>query len=262
MDHRQAGRYWDGNADAWTLLSRQGWDVYRDVVNTPAFLELLPDVAGQKGVDIGCGEGHNTRLLVERGAYMYGVDISPAFAYLASVMERGKTKPIRYIAASAVELPYANGQFDFATAFMSLMDIPDHALALREIHRVLRAGGFLQFSIMHPCFFPPHRRVVRNQKGQARAVEVGRYFDRIDGQIDRWLFAAAPEEAKAGLRLFEVPIFHRTLSEWMNAVLEAGFELERVAEPRADEETAKRVPSVADTRVVAYFLHVRCMGTS
>ena len=93
-------------------------------------------------------------------------------------------------------------------------------------------------------------------------MEVGRYFDRIDGQIDRWLFAAAPEEAKAGLRPFEVPIFHRTLSEWMNAVLEAGFELERVAEPRADEETAKRVPSVADTRVVAYFLHVRCRRTS
>jgi ubiquinone/menaquinone biosynthesis C-methylase UbiE len=62
MDHRQAGRYWEGNALAWTLLSRQGWDVYRDAVNTPAFLHLLPDVNGKKGLDVGCGEGHNTRL--------------------------------------------------------------------------------------------------------------------------------------------------------------------------------------------------------
>ena len=258
MDHRRVGRYWDGNADVWTLLSRQGWDVYRDAVNTPAFLAMLPDVAGLNGLDIGCGEGHNTRLLVERGAHMCGVDISPAFAYLAAEMERGKSRPIQYVAASSIELPFVNGQFDFATAFMSLMDMPEEGHALREIHRVLRAGGFLQFSIMHPCFFPPHRRLLRDAQPSADAVEVGRYFDRVDGQIDRWLFSAAPEEAKQGLKAFEVPLFNRTLSEWMNAMLDAGFDLERVAEPRADEETAKRLPSVADTRVVAYFLHVRC----
>jgi hypothetical protein len=41
MDHRLAGRYWESNALAWTLLARQGWDVYRDALNTPAFLDLL-----------------------------------------------------------------------------------------------------------------------------------------------------------------------------------------------------------------------------
>ncbi len=48
MDHREAGRYLEGNALAWTLLSRQGWDVYRDAVNLPAFIEPLQDVAGKK----------------------------------------------------------------------------------------------------------------------------------------------------------------------------------------------------------------------
>ena len=40
--------------------------------------------------------------------------------------------------------------------------------------------------------------------------------------------------------------------------MQAGFVLEQVAEPRADDDTARRVPAVEDTRVVAYFLHVRC----
>lgn len=40
MDDREAGRYWDENAGAWTLASRQGWDVYRDFLNTPAFLAI------------------------------------------------------------------------------------------------------------------------------------------------------------------------------------------------------------------------------
>lgn len=262
MDHRQAGCYWEGNALAWTRLSRQGWDVYRDAVNTPAFLDLLPDVTGKKGLDVGCGEGHNTRLFAQRGAQMFAVDVAPTFVRFAAEMEGIETDAIRYAVASALELPFASRQFDFATAVMSLMDLPDHGLALKEIHRVLRAGGFLQFSITHPCFFPPYRRLLRTPQGKAYAVEVGRYFERVDGKIDRWLFSAAPHEAKAGLKPFEVPVFHRTLAEWLNGLIQAGFVLEHVAEPRADEDTARKVPAVDDTQVVAYFLHVRCRKPS
>ncbi|HEY5119633.1 MAG TPA: hypothetical protein VII90_09265, partial [Anaerolineales bacterium] len=63
MKHTDVKRYWEGNADAWTKLSRRGYDVYRDHLNTPAFFTMLPDVKGLSGLDIGCGEGNNTRLL-------------------------------------------------------------------------------------------------------------------------------------------------------------------------------------------------------
>lgn len=255
MNHREAGRYWDRNAAAWTQLARQGYDVYRDVVNTPAFLDLLPDVAGKHGLDVGCGDGHNTRLIASRAASMTGVDVSPKFVALASAVESG----ICYVAGSAVELPFAAARFDFVTAIMSLMDLPEQELAFSEMFRVLRPGGFLQFSILHPCFNPPHRRLRRTfRPRKPYAVELGQYFERVDGMVSRWLFSAAPPAAKAGLPPFEIPIFHRTLAEWINAVIGAGFVIERMAEPRADEETARRVPAVADTRVVAYFLHLLC----
>jgi ubiquinone/menaquinone biosynthesis C-methylase UbiE len=257
MDHRQAGRYWERNAATWTRLSREGWDVYRDAVNTPAFLGLLPEVTGASGLDVGCGDGHNTRLLAGRGARMCAVDIAPSFVRFAAEAERRNPLGIRYAVASALELPFDAARFDFATAIMCLMDMPGHDSALRELHRVVRAGGFVQCSILHPCFSPPHRRLLRDSGGEAYAIEVGRYFDRIDGKIDRWLFSAVPAAAKAGMPLFEVPQFHRTLAEWLNAATDAGFALERVAEPRADEDVAERVPAVADTRVAAYFLHLR-----
>ena len=189
---------------------------------------------------------------------MYAVDIAPTFIGYAEATERRDPLGIQYTVGSALELPFAAARFDFVVATMSLMDVPDHELALREAHRVLRPEGFLQFSILHPCFSPPHRRLLRDPQGEAYAVEVGRYFDRIDGEIDRWLFSAAPAAAKLPLKPFEVPRFHRTLAEWLNGLIAAGFSLEHVAEPRADVATAQRVPSVADTRVVAYFLHVRC----
>jgi trans-aconitate methyltransferase len=67
---------WDANALVWIELSRAGFDAYRDLVNTPAFFELLPDVDGLRALDLGCGEGHNTRLLAHRGADMVALDVS------------------------------------------------------------------------------------------------------------------------------------------------------------------------------------------
>jgi hypothetical protein len=66
---------------------------------------------------------------------------------------------------------------------MSLMDLPEQELAFEEIFHILRPGGFLQFSIIHPCFNTPHRRLLRGSDGLAYAVEVGRYFDQEDGRI-------------------------------------------------------------------------------
>ena len=83
MDHEEVARYWDENAEVWTELVRAGYENYRDGLNTPAFLEMLPDVKGLSGLDVGCGEGHNTRLLAERGARMTGIDISRNFVRYA-----------------------------------------------------------------------------------------------------------------------------------------------------------------------------------
>tara|TARA_R110001592_G_scaffold244530_2_gene505954 strand:- start:209 stop:466 length:258 start_codon:yes stop_codon:yes gene_type:complete len=55
MDHRDAGRYWNDNAEGWTQLARAWHDTARDWVNTPAFLAMLPNVSGKHGLDIGCG---------------------------------------------------------------------------------------------------------------------------------------------------------------------------------------------------------------
>ena len=90
MDHKEVGRYWNGNAEAWTELARAGYDVYRDYLNTPAFFKMLPDVKGLTGLDIGCGEGHNTRLLAEVGARVTAIDISQVFVRHAAQLEMGR----------------------------------------------------------------------------------------------------------------------------------------------------------------------------
>lgn len=152
------------------------------------------------GLDVGCGDGYNTRLFAGRGARMYAVDIAPTFLRAARAAGRRQPVGIRYVQASGQELPFASGRFDFATAVMSLMDMPCHETALQECHRVLRPRGFLQFWITHPCFSPPHRRLVRSSHGRPSALEVARYFDRVDGEIDRWI---SPPHRPPSRQVFE-----------------------------------------------------------
>jgi SAM-dependent methyltransferase len=257
MDSKEAAAFWESNAETWTRHARLGFDVYRDFLNTPAFLAMLPPVAGCKGLDIGCGEGTNTRKLAQLGAGMTAVDIAPTFIRHAQAAEDAQPLGIRYWVADAQELPFGDASFDFAVAFMSIMDMAGTARVFHEVARVLRPGGFFQFSILHPCFAPPHRRVVRDAEGCTIHVELARYFDEVEGEVEVWKFSAAPEEERDKVEPFRVPRFHRTLSRWVGLILAAGFAIEAFAEPRASEESAARFPIIEDTRHFPLTLIVR-----
>jgi hypothetical protein len=60
-----------------------------------------------------------------------------------------------------------------------------------------------------------------------------------------------------GLPKFKVPRFTRTLSQWLNRVIEKGFLLERVEEPRPSDETVRECPDMQDAQVVASCTCVR-----
>jgi len=258
MDHKEVGRMWDENAPVWTELARKGYDVYRDLVNTPAFMRMLPDVNGLSGLDIGCGEGHNTRLVAERGAHMTAIDISETFIQQAVEKERDEPHGITYLKASAVELPFPDAAFDFEIATMSFMDVPEQDKVVAEAHRVLKPGGFLQFSITHPCFWTAGSKWMRNEKGEQMGMLINDYFEPKNDVVENWLFGAAPKEIKESRRKFRIPRFFRTLSGWVNLIAGNGFRIEKMDEPLADEETAEKCPHVADTRHVGYFLITLC----
>ena len=257
MESSEVGAYWEGNAPAWIELSRAGYDIYRDALNTPAFLDMLPDVDRLTGLDLGCGEGTNTRQLALRGARMTGVDIAPTFIKAARASETADPLGVAFQIEDATELSFPADQFDFVTAFMSLMDMPDQSKALAEAHRVLTPEGFFQFSILHPCFIPPTRKTLRDADGMAYAVELSDYFRRTEGEVETWHFSAALGKTLDGHPPFKVPRFHRTLADWIAMIGNAGFFLEALEEPMADEETVRQYPKLSSTRVTPIFLHLR-----
>ena len=258
MDDREVGEFWNRNAKAWAEMTRAGYDHSRDTFNTPQFVDILPEVRGLAGLDIGCGEGHNTRLLARRGAKMTAIDIAETFLEYARQSERDDPLGIEYQHASGQSLPFADASFDFATAFMSLMDMPQPEQAIREAYRVIRPAGFFQFSICHPCFQTDRWAWATDEAGKRIGIVCGDYFERHDGKIDEWTFGAAPKEISGTYPKFRIPRFDRTLSEWINTLIDTGFTIARLQEPAPTPEQVRQDPHQYGNRLFAWFLHVQC----
>jgi SAM-dependent methyltransferase len=98
-------------------------------------LEWLAPQAGERILDLGCGDGQLTARIAAVGAAVSGVDASPAMA--AAAQSRG----IAATVASAESLPFADGSFDGVFSNAALHWVRGQDAMMAETHRVLKPGG-------------------------------------------------------------------------------------------------------------------------
>jgi SAM-dependent methyltransferase len=102
---------------------------------------LLGEVAGLRIVDFGCGSGANTVLLADRGAHVWGIDISEDLLRLAQRrLAVNSRQGATFIAGSAHDMPFPDNSIDlvFGIAILHHLDLD---LVSREVRRVLKPGG-------------------------------------------------------------------------------------------------------------------------
>ena len=185
--------------------------------------KLLPDFAGRRVLDLGCGYGWHCRYAAERGAAaVTGVDCSRRM--LAVAREKTADLPqVTYFEAAMedVELPAAS--FDVVLSSLAFHYVEDFPALLEKIRRWLVPGGDLVFSVEHPTF-------------TARGDQDWRYGPggEIDCfPVDNYFF----EGVRRAVFLGEtVRKYHRTLTTYLDGLLTEGFALRRVAEPMPPEE--------------------------
>jgi SAM-dependent methyltransferase len=97
-------------------------------------LDLLAPRAGERILDVGCGDGALTQRIAEAGAMVVGADPAPDF--VAAAIARG----IDARRLDAQALPFER-EFDAVFTNAVLHWIPDLDAALRGIHRALKSGG-------------------------------------------------------------------------------------------------------------------------
>lgn len=99
---------------------------------------------GMKILDVGCGSGGHLRRLVDFGAEprnCFGIDLD----HNSLVRGRDLNPTTGFIESSAAQLPFAGGEFDLVFQFTVLTSVLDPQMKCsitREVHRVLRPGGY------------------------------------------------------------------------------------------------------------------------
>lgn len=107
------------------------------------FIDWVAPPPGLRWVDVGCGNGASTELLMRRcaPASVQGVDPSPE--QLAYARDRAGAAGAEFQLGDAMALPYPDGAFDAAVAALVLFFVPDPAKAVAEMVRVTRPGGLV-----------------------------------------------------------------------------------------------------------------------
>src|SRR5229473_6696176 len=105
------------------------------------FLDWLAPPAGLRWIDVGCGSGAFTELLVERCAPAEVQGIDPSEAQLAFARARPAARLAQFRRGDATALPFPDGRFDGAVMALVIFFVPAPAKGVAEMVRVVQPGG-------------------------------------------------------------------------------------------------------------------------
>jgi malonyl-CoA O-methyltransferase len=114
-------------------------------VEQAAMVKLLPDVAGRIVLDAACGTGRYLRVLEARGAARrIGVDLT------SDMLVRAQPIRANLVVGDICAVPLLSASVDVVVSGLALNDVEALDRAVSELVRVLRPGGYLVYSVVHP----------------------------------------------------------------------------------------------------------------
>jgi SAM-dependent methyltransferase len=112
----------------------------------PVLWSLLESLAPGRALDAACGTGRHAGRLVALGHDVVGVDLTPEMLERAAV----NVPAAEFLEGDLRGLPVGGEQFDVVVCGLALSHVADLAAGVAELARVLRAGGHMVISVLHP----------------------------------------------------------------------------------------------------------------
>jgi ubiquinone/menaquinone biosynthesis C-methylase UbiE len=201
------------------------------------FVALLGPTPGQDALDVGCGPGALTEVLVPILDAQHVVGVDPSKPFIAAARERHPE--ITFLEASAEDLPFDDESFDFVLAQLVVQFMSDPVTALQEMARVTRSGGTVGATVWDHAgsggpltpFWQAVRRIRPQESGESKSVGTG------EGQLAELFVQAGLENAES--TVLRVSVHHETFEDWWQPyTLGVGPAGNFVASLNADEREA------------------------
>jgi SAM-dependent methyltransferase len=194
----------------------------------PMVPRIVPDAAGKRVVDLGCGEGFYCRIARDQGAaHVIGID--PSERMLAVARERTTGDVIEYVQAFAEDVSLETGSIDLVVTILALHYVEDFAAVLRSIWSWLRNGGEFVMIVEHPVATAPDPWEGYTMDGDVeQAWLLTHYFDEGRREVEWYI----PGVIK----------YHRRLDTMTNALIRQGFEIAQFLEPAPTPEVVAEHP--------------------
>lgn len=190
------------------------------IEEAPALFSLINnDLSNKSVLDLGCGFGQNTKLLISRGASrVVGVDVSKKMLDLA--LKTNNNDKVKYLCLDMNNIDKINGEFDLIISSLAVHYVKDFKNLIQNIYNLLNDGGEFVFSQEHPITLAPlnGKSWDHDKNGIPTAFNLSNYQEPGERNIF-WLNN-------------NVIKYHRTISEIINTLIECGFTIEKVLEPK------------------------------
>jgi SAM-dependent methyltransferase len=210
---------WDAASDAYQSQHREqlertpeSWGVW----SLPeSELRLLGDVAGRDVLEYGCGAAAWSISLAKRGARCVSLDNSSRQLDHARAAAAKANVDVRFVHAAAEQTPFADASFDIVFCDHGAMSFADPQRTIPEVARILRPAGRFVFNLEHPL-----HAIAWNEAGTALGRMMTKSYFNLNRYVD-------PDDG--------IVSHTRTVSGYVTQLLESGFSIERVLEPRPPE---------------------------
>lgn len=194
--------------------------------------KMLPDFKNKRVLDIGCGFGWHCIYAAEQGAEkVIGIDISEKM--LAVARAKTEYKTVEYFQMPMEDLDYGEAEYDIVISSLAFHYTPDFKVICEKVSKCLDVGGSLIFSVEHPVFTALGTQDwIYDESHNRSHWPVDHYFTEGDRNP---LFLGEP-----------VVKYHKTMTTYINTLIECGFEITKIMEPQPDPDLLDSVPGMRD----------------
>lgn len=204
-------------------------DSYQTTIVFPGAIKLLKPQQKAAYLDIACGEGSFAHMIAKLGGDVTGFDISSS---LIKAAESKRIRNAQFRVGNAKEFAryFAPASFDGASCILAIQNIDDMDAVFRDACRVLKKGAPFVVVLNHPVLRTP--RATSWGYDESKKMQ----YRRIDSYLIPNEIPILAHPGK-GARSEKTYSYHRPMQDFVNALADAGFVIDRMEEWTSDRRS-------------------------